>query len=510
MSYQQLAEELSLLPDYLGHHVVLTVAALMAGIAVCVPVGCLVSKVRPLQWPVLAFVNVVQTIPSIALLALMVLLLGQIGFLPAFIALFLYSMLPILRNTITGILTVDPAVTEAARAVGMTSSQMLFEIELPLALPVIIAGIRTSAVWVVGTATLATPVGATSLGNYIFSGLQTQNTTSVVVGCVAAAALAVALDQLVRMVEISAEKRNRKLGITAVATLMLLFTAAVAPLVVSYQATNTLQPIVIGAKTFTEQYILSEFLAQKLRHAGISVVPRASLGSVILFDALATGSVDCYVDYSGTLWMNVLKRHDLPPRPRMLQELTRALKEKYGVIMLGNLGFENNYALAMREEDSQNFHVQTIAELAPLAQRLSIGSDYEFFARPEWTTLCKAYSLKFAVQQTLDPSLMYKAVREKKVDVVSAYSTDGRLVDYHLTVLADPLQALPPYDAVLLLSRNAAHRKEVVDALRPQTGRISNQLMREANRLVDVERRSIPEAAVFLAKGIDTTSNSRQ
>ena len=510
MNYQRLEDELHLLPDYLGHHVVLAIAALSAGILVCVPLGCLVSRIKSLQAPVLAFVNVVQTIPSIALLALMVPLLGQIGFVPAFIALFLYSLLPILNNTVTGILGVDPAVTEAATAVGMTSLQVLFEIELPLALSVIIAGIRTSVVWVVGSATLATPIGATSLGNYIFSGLQTQNTVSVVVGCVAAAGLAIGLDQLVRLAEISARKRSKKLATIALVALTLLLTVAIAPLFVSHQTRGLQEPVVVGAKTFTEQYILGELLVRRLQKAGVPAFNKAGLGSTILFESLVAGSVDCYVDYTGTIWTNFLKRRDHPSRSRMLEELSRTLEERYGVVVVGSLGFENTYALAMRNEDARRLHIQDIAGLAPLAGNLSIGSDYEFFSRPEWEALCTKYELQFKEQLTLDPALMYQAIREGKVDVVSAYSTDGRLIDNHLTVLADNQEALPSYDAVLLLSARAAKRNKVVDVLRQQSGRIDNDLMREANRMVDVNRRSVVDAATYLARAMEASSRSRK
>ena len=216
MTETALADQLRLLPEYLGHHLTLTLVALSSGIALCLPLAILVTRVKSLQWPVLTVASVAQTIPGLALLALMVPLLGQIGFLPAFIALLLYSMLPILRNTVTGILGVAPDVLEAAEGLGMTSGQRLFRVELPLAAPVIIAGIRTATVWVVGSATLSTPVGATSLGNYIFSGLQTQNSAAVLVGCAAAAALAMVLDQLIRLGELAVAGRSRTKGWLAV------------------------------------------------------------------------------------------------------------------------------------------------------------------------------------------------------------------------------------------------------------------------------------------------------
>ena len=198
-----MSEQLALLPEYLTAHLQLTLLALLCSTAVSLPAGVAVTRVAWLERPVLGAAAVIQTVPSLALLAVMVPLLAglgvqSIGFLPAFIGLTLYGVLPILRNTVTGIAGVDPALTEAARAVGMTPWQQLRRVELPLAMPVIVAGLRTATVWTVGVATLSTPVGATSLGNYIFSGLQTRNYTSVLVGCAAAAVLALVLDGLVR------------------------------------------------------------------------------------------------------------------------------------------------------------------------------------------------------------------------------------------------------------------------------------------------------------------------
>jgi osmoprotectant transport system permease protein len=476
-------------------------SALLTGILICIPLAILISRVKALQWPALTFASIVQTIPGLALLALMVPLLGQIGFLPAFIALVLYSMLPILHNTVTGILGVDRSVIEAARGIGMTNTQQLLKVELPLAAPVIIAGVRTSTVWVVGTATLATPVGATSLGNYIFSGLQTQNPTAVLVGCVAAAALAMTLDQLISLLERSARQHSRRAGMAAAIGLLLLLSAGLAPLILKSRTTKTgaLAPIVVGAKTFTEQYVLAEFLTLALKEAGLPAVSKTSLGSTILFEALVAGKVDCYVDYSGTIWANVMKRSDIPPRAVLLEQMTRWLEEKHGVRLLGSLGFENTYALAISKESSIKYGISTLAELSAHASALSIGSDYEFFSRPEWFALKNSYGLKFAEQRTFDPSLMYAAIKSGSVDVISAYSTDGRLAAYNLAVLHDPHGALPPYDAVLLLAPAVAQRRDVVAALTPLVGTIADETMRQANKMVDLEHKSLAEAAAFLS-----------
>ncbi|HZY86119.1 MAG TPA: ABC transporter permease, partial [Gemmataceae bacterium] len=210
---EQLTELCKDLPGYLGGHLSLSASALAVGLAVSLPLGVLASRRPKLSELALGMAGVVQTVPSLALLALMVPLLGgMIGFAPAFLALVLYSVLPILANTVIGLRGVDPVLTEAARGLGMSDRQMLLRVQLPLAAPVLIAGVRTATVLVVGTATLATPVGEATLGNYIFQGLETRDHLSTVFGCVAAAVLAVVLDQLIRLLEAAARRRSRALA----------------------------------------------------------------------------------------------------------------------------------------------------------------------------------------------------------------------------------------------------------------------------------------------------------
>lgn len=499
-----LREQLALLPDFLGNHLLLTVVALAIGIGISLPLAILAARVRALQTPLLGLASVLQTVPSLALLALMVPLLGQIGFVPALIALVLYSLLPILRNTVTGIVGVSPALIEAARGVGMTPGQMLRRVQLPLAAPIIVAGIRTATVLTVGVATLATPVGATSLGNYIFSGLQLRNYTAVLVGCVAAAGLALLLDGLIRLMEIAAERRSRNLAVTAGLGLLLVLGGGLAPLVAQNARESAVagRPgvrgsgrVVIGSKPFTEQYILADLLAKRLKDAGFHVEKKTNLGSNFAFDALDQGQIDAYVDYSGTIWANVMKRKDTPDARTVLREMTAYLKDRHGIVHLGPLGFENAYALAMKEAQADRLGVRTLDDLARVAPNLKIGSDYEFFQRPEWRKVRDAYNLQFARQVTLDPNLMYAAVNGGQVDVISAYSSDGRILADRLRVLDDPQNAFPPYDAVLLISKKAAVRPGFVEALKPLVGAIDDDTMRAANKLVDIDKRGVGEAA---------------
>lgn len=484
------ADAWSRLPDYLGQHVLVSLTALALGLAVSFPLSLYAVRRPHLRTALLAVASIVQTIPGLALLALFYpLLLGAaaltarylgfdfsaLGFLPSVLALALYSMLPVIRNTITGIDGVDPALLRAAQGVGMTERQSLFMVELPLAMPVIMAGIRTAAVWVIGTATLATPIGQTSLGNYIFSGLQTQNWVFVLFGCVAAALLALAIDLLLALMERGAARR-RRLPVAAGLTGLVLVTAlALAPSLSARKA-----DYVIGAKTFSEQYILAALVAQRLEADGLSARRREGLGSSIIFDALAASEIDAYVDYTGTIWANMMKRTDIRPRAETLSEVAAWLKRERGITLAGALGFENSYALAMKRSETERLGIRTLADLARHAPQLTIAGDYEFLSRPEWAAIRKSYGLNFKAERTMQPEFMYPAAGHE-VDVISAYTSDGRIAQFDLVVLDDPKNVIPPYDAVLLVSPKRADDTALLATLKPLTDAIDVTLMREAN-----------------------------
>jgi len=500
---ERFAAAARLLPDYLGQHILLSAAALALGFLISLPLVVAASRNPAIRWPVLGFASIVQTVPSLALLALFYPLLlavsagwkylfgygfSALGFLPSLLALTLYSMLPILRNGVTGLTNLDPAVIEAARGVGMTNRQRLLRIELPLAAPVLMAGVRTAAVWVIGGATLSTPVGQTSLGNYIFSGLQVEDWVSVLFGCLAAVALALSADQLLGLIEVGIATRRPRLAWLGLGVLLTgVGMAGVSSLAIAGQ-----QAYVVGAKNFAEQYILAALMTDRIRKQGSAATERADLGSVIAFRALAANGIDVYVDYSGTVWSTIMNRHDSLPRREMLQEMTTQLRRDHGVVLLGALGFENAYALAMRRDRAEALGIRTIADLAQHASQLRIGGDFEFFSRSEWQSLRDRYGLSFREQRQFQPTFLYKAVSSREVDVISAASSDGRIRAYDLVVLEDPLQVIPPYDAIVLVSPARASDPVLRRALEPLVNAIPIDLMRQANYRVDRDTDRIP------------------
>lgn len=504
---ENLRTQLALFPEALAGHLVIAVVPLALAVAISVPLALAVVRRPRMRSAVLSAVGLVQTIPGLALLALMVpalVAIGRlaaplgvtvpaIGALPVLVALTLYAMLPIVRNTVAGIDGVDGGVVEAARALGMTRGQVRRFVELPLAAPVVLAGIRTSAVWVVGMATLATPVGQTSLGNFIFAGLQTRNVTAVLVGCLGSAVLALVVDGSLGVVERAIRARQPRRAALSLAVLAALVALGLAWPRWGDRAAGP--RIVVAGKPFTEQYILARAIGSLLSDAGFDVDRRDALGSSVILDALRAGEIDVAVDYSGTLWSHHLGRTGSATAEVVRDEVCGALARE-GVRCLGPLGFENAYALATRRDVAERRNWRSISDLAGVAPELSVGSDYEFFQRPEWATVRKAYGMSFGTERTYDPTFLYEAAGRGEVDVATVYTTDGRIAAFDLAVLDDPLGALPPYDALLLVAADAPPR--AIEVLATLVDAIPIEAMREANRKVDVAGETPDAAAAWL------------
>lgn len=484
-------ELLQLLPEYLSGHINLALASLGVGVLISIPLGILAARYRTIERAALTFAGIVQTIPGLALLAIMVPLLAylnltSIGYLPAFIALVLYSILPILRNTVVGLKAVDPASIEAAKGLGMTRLQRLFQVELPLATPMIIAGIRTSTTWTIGMATLSTPIGATSLGNYIFVGLQTQNVASIVIGCVAAALLALFLDGLVRMLAVGIERSRKGMIASALLTFGLMFSYVAYDLAKEYWPTKS--AVVVGAKAFTEQYILTEIIGQKFQsEIGVPTKVRQSLSSMTAYKALKASDIHVFVEYAATLWSYTMQRNDAP---RNSEDFYRQIQEflaKDGITLVGQMGFNNQYGLAIKRSLSNELGIHTMSDLAKHTH-LILAADYEFLGRPEWKSYQDVYHLQFKKIVPMDHALMYQAADNFNVDVLVAFTTDGYLQSHDMIVLTDDKQAALPFDAILLANDTLFTRfPDAAKVLEGLTNSLSNEQMTALNFKVDGE-----------------------
>lgn len=498
-------DALTRVPPLLASHVLLSAAALLLGIAISLPLGVWAARNAAVARVALGFASLVQTIPSLALLALFYPLLlslsalvgggiPALGFLPSLIALTLYALLPILRNAVAGLQGIDPAIVQAADAVGMTRAQKLRLVEAPLAAPVVIAGIRTAAVWTIGAATLSTTVGQPSLGDMIFAGLQTQNWALVLAGCLSAAALALCVDALIGGIEFGIRTRRRWLWIASAILLVAGAAAATAPLWPRGGGGD--RTVVVGAKNFAEQYILARLIGDRLERAGYTVQYRDGLGSAVVFGALAGDDIDVYVDYAGTIWSNEMKRRDVPDRGAMVSAIGDWARRTHGVGLVGALGFENAYAFAMKRDAARDQRIASLDDLVRAAPRLALGSDLEFLERPEWAAVKRAYPLRFARTTPYSPTFMYRALQSGNVDVISAFSSDGRIAADRLTVLTDPRGAIPGYDAILMVAPARARDAAFLAALKPLVGRVPVEAMRTANYQVDRDSdKQTPEAA---------------
>ena len=482
------------LGDKFAAHVVLAASAIALGLVVALPLAVWASRSQTVSRITLGFASLVQTIPALALLALFfpILLslrsvfgedLPTLGFLPALLALSLYALLPILRNAVTAQANLDPGVLEAADGVGMTAAQKLRLVEAPLAAPFIMAGIRTASVWTIGAATLSTTIGQPGLGDPIFAGLQTQNWALVLAGCIASAGLAIIADALLGLIERGFAKRNRWMyGLGALAVALGVGSA------LAYQAGGEdEETIVIASKQFSEQYILARLIGDRLEEAGYDVSYRDGLGSAVVHNALASSNIDISIDYTGTIWTNQLGRTDNPGREAMYDTIREWEREENDIRVLGRLGFENAYAFAMREDRARELGVTSLTDLEPVAPQLTVGGDPEFFERPDWEAVREAYGLRFDEELNFSPTFMYNSLRSGAADVIGAYSSDGRIAADRLRILEDPLEALPSYDAMIMLAPSVADEEGVIRALEPLIGAIEVEDMREANFSVDRE-----------------------
>lgn len=506
----------AMLPDRMAAHLGVSAAAVGLAIAIAAPLVLAMTSRPRLRAAVLAAAATVQTVPALALLALFYPLLlalsglttrliglgvPALGFLPSLLALTLYALLPLLRGGADGLASVPPATLDAADGIGMTRHQRLLHVELPIAAPVVMGGLRTAAVWTIGAATLATTIGQRSLGDLIFAGLQLEDWALVVTGCLAAAALAIITDMALWRVETGLGSRNwRKASLGVV-----ILTAMVAVVLTLWwnarPPESSQRAVVVGAKSFGEQYILAELLAQRLRDGGFPVTVRAGLGSAVAFRALKAGDIDLYVDYSGTLWKNALGRTDVAARAEMISQLRTELPRQHGVTVAANLGFENAYALAMKRQRAQALGITSLADLAVHAPNLSLATDTEFQQREEWTALQSAYALRFERLTAYTPTLMVRALLSDEADIITAFSTDGRIAAENLTLLTDPKAALPSYDALLLIGPGHPKLTRLLSNL---DNKISAETMREANWQVDRdENKQTPkQAAAWLAAKI--------
>jgi osmoprotectant transport system permease protein len=478
-----------------GQHVLLVAAATLVAVAVGVPLGVIASRRPRVTAPLVAFANIVQTVPSLAMFGFLlpVPFIGGVGARAAIVVLILYGLLPILRTTIAGLRSIDRAIVEAAVALGMTPRELLWKIELPLALPSIVAGIRVAAVVGVGTATIAAAIGAGGLGEYIYRGLSMVDTTVILAGAIPAAILALVVDGSLWALEMLMSRRRR---VPRTAVVMLAAIVAAAVLAGSSVAARPRTTITVGSKNFTEQVLLGELVAQTIeRDTGLNVRRRLNLGGTLICDgALLTGDIDVYVEYTGTA-LTAVFHQPIGTNAADVYGRVRELYARTGRTLLPPLGFDNTFAILIRGRDARALGLRTIDDLARIAPRWRAGFGYEFLERSDgFPGLAKAYGLTFAgPPHVMDLTLSYRALAANQVDVIAGDATAGLIKGLDLFRLEDNRQFFPPYEAapVARASTLLAH-PDVRLALERLRGRISAADMRAMNYAADVEHRDAP------------------
>jgi osmoprotectant transport system permease protein len=480
-------------------HIELSFIALLIAIVISIPTGLLLTRFQRLAAPVIGVASLFQTIPSLALLGFMIPILG-IGMFPAIVALTVYALLPIMRNTYTGIMNVEKPIIEAGIGMGMTSMQVMMKVELPLALSVIMAGIRTATVMLIGVATLASLVGAGGLGDLIFRGISTVNTELILAGTIPSALLALLFDYLLGRLERAVtpkgmrtgSKRNSKLvkgleiGLSSA-----LIIALLAGIVAKGNPFGS-DSIVVGGKNFTEQDILTHMMASLIEaKTDLQVVRKPFLGgSQVTHNALINGNIDIYPEYTGTGWTSVLKEQPIGGGPEETYRRVKvAYEQNFNVTWLKPIGFNNTYTLAMKRERAEQEGIETFTDLARKSPNFVLGATHEFLERPDgYRGLQQAYGMKFKETKGLDPGLTYSAVKEGTTDANDAFSTDGRIEAFNLKVIKDDKQYFPPYYAVPVIRMDTlkAH-PELEEVLNLLAGKIDDREMSVLNSKVDLK-----------------------
>ena len=476
----------------LGQHLQLSLLTLLLAIFLAVPLAIYLStRKRASNW-VLQVAGIFQTIPSMALLGLFIPIMG-IGTLPALTALVIYAIFPILQNTITGLQGIDPSLEEAGIAFGMTKLERLKKFEIPLAMPVIMSGIRTAAVMIIGTATLAALIGAGGLGSFILLGIDRNNASLILIGALSSAFLAIAFNLLLKWME------KAKLR-----TIFAAFSIMVLGLGVSYTPSLLPKPekenLVIAGKLGPEPEILAnmyKILIEEKTDMTVTVKPNFGK-TTFLYEALKKGDIAIYPEFTGTVTESLFKptpqvNHD----PEAVYQAARdGIKKQDNLALLKPMAYQNTYAVAVPKKISQEYGLKTISDLKKVEGQLKAGFTLEFNDREDGNKgLQKVYGLHLQVS-TMEPALRYQAIQSGDIQITDAYSTDAELARYDLVVLQDDKQLFPPYQGAPLMKEALLKKHPELEGILNQlAGKITAEQMSQMNYQVGVEGKSANQVA---------------
>ncbi|MGI6050894.1 MAG: glycine betaine ABC transporter substrate-binding protein [Bilifractor sp.] len=480
--------------DFFGsllvEHLEISFLAIAIAIVVGSIVGILISEYQKSAKWTLGVINFIYTIPSISMLGFLIPFSG-VGNATAVIALTIYALLPMVRSVHTGLTNVDPAIVEAAKGMGSTRKQILFKVKIPLAMPVIMSGIRNMVTMTIALAGIASFIGAGGLGVAIYRGITTNNAAMTIAGSLLTAALALVADLILGIVEKRMQKHSKKakhqnkvMGITALILAGILIITAV----VSQRQSN--KTIKIATKPMTEQYVLGEMmdiLIEQDTDLNVELTQGVGGGTSNIEPAMESGEFDLYPEYTGTAWNAVLKNDSV-----YTEDQFDELQSEYadmGMTWTCMYGFENTYGLVVRKEIADQYGIETYSDLKDIASDLTFGAEYDFYEREDgYDALCDTYGFEFGKTMDLDIGLKYQALEEEQIDVMVVFTTDGQLSTADAVVLDDDKDFFPSYlCGNVVRSEVLEQYPELQDVFDKLTGQIQDEDMVEMNYEVEVE-----------------------
>lgn len=471
-------------------HIQISLSSLLLAIFIAVPLAVIINKNKKIREFILQITGIFQTIPSLAILGLLIPILG-IGVAPAMVALVIYALFPIIQNTITGFLEIDPSLQEAAEAFGMTKMEKLKKFELALAMPVIISGIRTAAVMIIGTTTLAALVGAGGLGSFILLGIDRNNSALIFIGALSSAILAVLFNLGIKILE----RQKIKIVLLSLVSIILFLLITFIPKM------NADRKLVIAGKLGAEpEIIINMYKILIEENMDVEVELKANFGKTsFLYEALKSGEIDIYPEYTGTVITSLLKGQKIT-ESREAREVFEVAKDKIfaqdNLIYLEPMKFQNTYALALKKEFSERNKIYNISDLKKIERNLTAGFTLEFNDRKDGNKgLQTFYDLNLNIK-TMEPSLRYQAINHGEVQLIDAYSTDSEIKENDLIVLSDDRGLFPPYQVAPLLKENTLiDYPELKIILEKLADKVSDDEMRELNYQVRVKGKAAYEVA---------------
>ncbi len=493
-----LAEKRDFFFDLLWEHIWISITVVVIAIILGGLIGILISQHRNMARPVLIVINFLYTIPSISMLGFLIPFSG-VGNTTAIIALCVYALLPMVRNTYTAVMNVDPAIIEAARGMGSTKLQLLFKIQIPLAMPVIMSGIRSMTTMTIALTGIASFIGAGGLGVAIYRGITTNNAAMTITGSLIIALLALAMDALLGFIDGQMKHDKARSTKKRIFYAVLAAAVAVAFLISTLQWNKRENVIHIATKPMTEQYILGEMLSLMIRQdTGLEVELTQGVGGGVanIWPAMESGEFDLYPEYTGTGW-NVVLKHDSLYSNDMFDSLQREYNEDYNMQWIGMYGFNNTYGIAVRREIAEKYDLHTYSDLKDAAHELRFGAEYDFFEREDgYDSLCSYYGLDFKETMDLDIGLKYQALNQEQIDVMLIFTTDGQLASSDVVILEDDKGLFPSYRCGNVVRNKILDRyPELSDVMEKFTGIISDSDMALMNYKVEIEGKEPADVA---------------